>query len=110
MCLHGGLCGDQAPGSGPMLLITGGLCPDRTAERPRRGRRRVRLVLPAQEVTRCPAGSRGAAGGFGVGVSGQPVDVDVVAGGGTAGGLGLGPPGEVELQVDGDLPAQERTD
>lgn len=94
----GGGSGDQAPGSGPPLLITGGQCPGRTAERPRRG--------PDQS----PAGPRRAAGGFGVGVSGQPVDVDIASGGGTAGGLGRGPPGEVELQVDGDLPAQERTD
>lgn len=45
-----------------------------------------------------------------MGSFGQSVDVDVAVGIRTAGGLGLGPLGEVELQVDGDLPAQEQTD
>lgn len=45
-----------------------------------------------------------------MGSFGQSVDVDVVVGIRTAGGLGLGPLGEVELQVDGDLSAQEQTD
>lgn len=73
----------------------------------------MRLVLPLQEVSRRSTGfsqSRGAAGGSGVGSFGQSVDVDLVLGIRTAGGLGLGPLGEVELQVDGDLPAQEQTD
>lgn len=41
------------------------------------------------------------------GPAGDPVEVDVVLGKGDAGGSRLAPSGEVELQVDGYLVAQE---
>lgn len=55
----------------------------------------------------CPA--LGPFGGSASGSAGDSVEVDVVLGEGNAGGSRLGPLGEVELQVNGYLVAQEHT-
>lgn len=86
------------------------------ADRATGGRRKqwlsAKVVLPAQDTSlwsarTVPSPALRAVGGSVSGPAGDPVEVDVVLGKGDAGGSRLAPPGEVELQVDGHLVAQE---
>ena len=78
-----------------------------------RGRRRVHVVLPPQDSTLSSAGAIHSLGSGPVGklgfVFGQPVEVDVVVGERSFGGLEISLLGEVELHVDGHLSTQEYT-
>ena len=75
-----------------------------------RGGRRVRVVLPPQDPLLGSAGavdslSSGPVGDPGLVFLRHPIEVDVVVGERTLGGLRLVLLGEVELQVDGHLTA-----
>lgn len=79
-----------------------------------RGRRRVHVVLPPQDSALGSAvGAVHSLGSGPVGklgfVLGQPVEVDVVVGERSFGGLEISLLGEVELHVDGHLSTQEHT-
>ncbi len=112
-CLSGG-AGVQSPRRGLLKLADHGgrqrASADRAADRTG-WRGRVNVILPPQDSTLCSAGAIDSLGAGSVGDLrfgfGHPVEVDIVVGKRTSGGLELCRLGKAELQVNGHLKMQE---